>query len=250
MVSPIPLDSSAPKATADLMVPWKAGPASVTPRCRGVVALGGQQFVCGDHDDGIVVLDADLDVAEAVFLEQRGLPQRRLHQRLRRGLAVLLHEALVQRAGVDPPDADRDARRRGRFGDLLDPAVELLDVARVDAHGRASGVDGGEDVLGLEVDVGDHRDLRLLRDGGQGVGVLLAGGHATRTMSQPDAVSSAICCSVALMSCVLVVHIDCTAMGVIAADTDIAHHQLARLAAGGPTSAQVAPAFPARWTSS
>ena len=38
-------------------------------------------------------------------------------------------------------------------------------------------------------------------------------GHATRTMSQPDAVSSAICCSVALMSCVLVVHIDCTAIG-------------------------------------
>src|SRR6476661_7602497 len=38
-------------------------------------------------------------------------------------------------------------------------------------------------------------------------------GHATRTMSQPDAVSSAICCSVALMSVVGVVHIDCTEMG-------------------------------------
>ncbi len=38
-------------------------------------------------------------------------------------------------------------------------------------------------------------------------------GHATRTMSQPDAVSSAICCSVALMSWVLVVHIDCTEIG-------------------------------------
>ena len=38
-------------------------------------------------------------------------------------------------------------------------------------------------------------------------------GHATRTMSQPDAVSSAICWSVALMSVVGVVHIDCTEMG-------------------------------------
>src|SRR6476620_3585612 len=38
-------------------------------------------------------------------------------------------------------------------------------------------------------------------------------GHATRTMSQPDAVSSAICCRVALMSVVGVVHIDCTEMG-------------------------------------
>ncbi len=35
MVSPMPSLSSAPKATADLMVPWKAGPASVTPRWRG-----------------------------------------------------------------------------------------------------------------------------------------------------------------------------------------------------------------------
>ena len=38
-------------------------------------------------------------------------------------------------------------------------------------------------------------------------------GQATRTMLQPDVVSSAICCSVALTSWVLVVHIDCTAIG-------------------------------------
>ena len=35
MVSPMPWQSSAPKADADLMVPWNAGPASVTPRCSG-----------------------------------------------------------------------------------------------------------------------------------------------------------------------------------------------------------------------
>src|SRR6195952_1136901 len=38
-------------------------------------------------------------------------------------------------------------------------------------------------------------------------------GQATRTMSQPDAVSSAICCSVELTSAVSVVHIDCTDTG-------------------------------------
>src|ERR1700758_3161903 len=32
-------------------------------------------------------------------------------------------------------------------------------------------------------------------------------------MSQPAAVSSAICCNVVLTSCVLVVHIDCTEIG-------------------------------------
>src|SRR6476469_6414137 len=40
-----------------------------------------------------------------------------------------------------------------------------------------------------------------------------AEGHATRTMSQPAAVSSAICCSVALMSAVSVVVIYCTDTG-------------------------------------
>ena len=38
-------------------------------------------------------------------------------------------------------------------------------------------------------------------------------GQATRTMSQPVAVSSAICCSVALTSAVTVVVIDCTETG-------------------------------------
>ena len=38
-------------------------------------------------------------------------------------------------------------------------------------------------------------------------------GQATRTIWQPEAVSSAICCSVALMSAVTVVVIDCTETG-------------------------------------
>ncbi len=38
-------------------------------------------------------------------------------------------------------------------------------------------------------------------------------GQATRTMSQPEAVSSAICWSVELMSAVSVVHIDWTEIG-------------------------------------
>src|SRR5699024_3687154 len=41
----------------------------------------------------------------------------------------------------------------------------------------------------------------------------LSVGQATRTISQPEAVSSAICCKVALMSWVLVVVIDCTEIG-------------------------------------
>ena len=45
-------------------------------------------------------------------------------------------------------------------------------------------------------------------------------GTATRTIWQPDAVSSAICCRVALMSAVSVVVIDCTRDRRVAADRD------------------------------
>src|SRR5262249_15612559 len=81
---------------------------------------------------------------------------------------------LVQRAGVYA-DADRYARGARGGGDLLHLVVELPDVARVDADGRAARVDRGEDVLGLEVDVGDDRDLRLLGDGRQRLDIVLAG---------------------------------------------------------------------------
>src|SRR5436309_7679101 len=137
-----------------------------------VVALGGEQPVRLDHDDRVVVLHRNLDVLEAVLLEQRALPQRRLDQRLRRGLAVLLQQPRVQLAGVDA-DPDRYPRIGRGLGDLPHLVVELLDVAGVDPHRRAAGVDRREDVLGLEVDVGDHRDLRLARDLGEGVRVVL-----------------------------------------------------------------------------
>jgi len=140
-----------------------------------VLAALGEQAVGVDHHDRVVVLDRDLDVAEAVLLEQGAFPERGLDQGLGSGLAVLGQQALVQRAGVDA-DADRYAGVAGRLGDVGDLVVERLDVAGVDADRAAAGVDRGEHILRLEVDVGDDRDLRLARDGGQRFGVVL-GGH-------------------------------------------------------------------------
>ncbi len=57
-------------------------------------------------------------------------------------------------------------------------------------------------------------------------------GQATRTMSQPAAVSSAICCSVALTSAVSVVVIDCTLIGASTPTPHLADLDLAGLAAG------------------
>src|SRR5262249_7348300 len=119
-----------------------------------VLALFGELPVRPDHHDRIVVLHRDLDVAEAVLLEQRALPQRGLDERFGGRLAVLVEQALVQRAGVDA-NPDRYAGVHGRLGDLTDLVVELLDVAGVHPYRRATGVDRGEHVLGLEVDVGD-----------------------------------------------------------------------------------------------
>ena len=58
-------------------------------------------------------------------------------------------------------------------------------------------------------------------------------GTATRTIWQPDAVSSAICCSVALTSEVSVVVIDCTLTGAPPPTGTRPDHDLAALPAGG-----------------
>ncbi|GAC1368597.1 MAG: hypothetical protein NVSMB43_02690 [Pseudarthrobacter sp.] len=55
----------------------------------------------------------------------------------------------------------------GGAGDFLDLVIELADVARVHAHCRAPGLDGSENILGLEMDVRDDGNLRLARNDGQ-----------------------------------------------------------------------------------
>ena len=68
--------------------------------------------------------------------------------------------------------------------------------------------------------------LRVLRDGSGSASASSWLGTATRTIWQPEAVSSAICCSVALTSAVGVVVIDWTETGA-ATDRHVADHDLA-----------------------
>jgi hypothetical protein len=139
---------------------------------KRVVAGLGELLVRGDHDQRIVVLDRQLQIGETVLLEQRALPQRGLDQRLRGRPAVLAQQPGVQRAGIHP-DPDRYARLARRASDLRHLVVESLDVAGVHPYRGAPGIDRGEDVLRLEVDVRYHRDARLAGDLGQRVGVVL-----------------------------------------------------------------------------
>jgi hypothetical protein len=120
------------------------------------------------------VLHRDLEVVEVVLLEQARLPDRRLDERLRVALPYFCMIRGSREPALTPIRMETPAVL-GRLRDLLDLVVELADVARVDADGGAAGVDRGEDVLGLEVDVGDHRDLAVPGDLRQRVGVVLAG---------------------------------------------------------------------------
>ncbi|MPM27666.1 hypothetical protein SDC9_74179 [bioreactor metagenome] len=138
-----------------------------------VVARLGEQLIGPDHHHGVMVLDRDSEVTEADVLEQPGLLHRRRDEGLGGRGPVLLHDPLVERAGVDT-DPQRHLRIGGGLGDLGDLVVELLDVARVHPDRGTPGLDRLEHVARLEVDVGDDRDLGLLGDDVQYVGVVLA----------------------------------------------------------------------------
>ncbi len=139
-----------------------------------IVAGFAELLVGTHHDHRVVVLHRDLEVAKAVLFEQAGFPQGGLDQCLGGGSPVFGQQPGVQGPGIHP-DAQRDTGGAGGLGDLSHLVVEGPDVARIHAHRRAAGVNGSEDILRLEVDVGDHRDLTLGSDRGERVGIVLAG---------------------------------------------------------------------------
>ena len=227
-------------------MPWKAGPASVTPRCSGQSPASDEQLVGPDHHDRVVVLDRDLEVVEVVLLEQRRLPDRRLDERLGRRLAVLLEQPRVERAGVDT-DPDRDAGVLGGGRDLADLVVELADVAGVHANCRAAGVDRREDVLRLEMDVGDHRDLRVLGDLPQRIGVVLGrAGHPHDVAAGRGQLGDLLQRRVDV--CGDVVVIDCTDIGA-SPPTSTFPTLIWRVLRRGASTSGGRSAFPGRWWS-
>ena len=108
---------------------------------------------------------------EAVLLEEGSFPDCGFNQRFRGGLAVLLHDAGLKGACVD---ANPDGRSMvpGRCSDFLDLVIELADIARVHPDCSTAGLNGGEDVLRLEVDIRDHRNLGLAGNDRQCLGVV------------------------------------------------------------------------------
>ena len=210
-MSPMPWLSSAPKAVADLMVPWNAGPASVTPRCNG------QSPASLSSSYARTMITGSLCFTE-ILKSWKSCSSKRLASQTADSTSA---------SGVALPYF---ASRRGSSEPALTPmrievpwsfaacAISLtwssnfLILPGFTRTAAQPASIAANTYLGWKwmSAITGMLDLRAI------VGSASASswvGHATRTMSHPDAVSSAICCSVALMSSVLVVHIDCTDTG-------------------------------------
>ena len=127
-------------------------------------------FHCGRHvarfqrHDHVVVAFrlGDFDVANGAF-DHRG----------RAGESVLLDQFALQAAGVDA-DAHRHAALF-RLADHLAEAVVAADIAGIDANFVDRMIEGRQRHLVIEMDVADERDADLLADLGQGGGVFRLG---------------------------------------------------------------------------
>ena len=200
------------------------------PQVQRVVDRVGQLAVGLDHDGHVRGLDRDLHVVEVDLAEVVQLALSRFDHGLGGdGAAVLGVELLVERAAVHP-DADGHASVLALAGHGLD-VLGVGDVARVEPQARHAGVEGLERPAVLVVDVGDDRHRRAGHDLGQALGRLtLVAGAAHDVGSgagqRVDLGQRAV--DVGGLGGGHGLHGD----GRVAADGDIAHHDLARPASG------------------
>ena len=128
----------------------------------------GELVIGGDGEEQVRRLHRDLVIAEVVVLEDADMVERAFDQRLGAGLAIFFEQVAFEAAGVDA-DADRAAIGLGGIDDFAD-ALGRADIARVDAQAGGAGIGGFERALIMEMDVGDDRDGRgaddLLERGG------------------------------------------------------------------------------------
>ena len=226
IVSPIPSRQQGAECDRGLDRALECRPGLGDAEMQRVVARCGEQLVGPHHDDRVVVLDRDLEVAEVVLLEQRRLPQRRLDERLRGGLAVLGEQPLVERSRVDP-DSDRTCRRPAAAlaisPTLSSNALMLPGLTRTAAQPASIAANTYLGWKWMSAITGIWDFFAIAGN----ASASSCDGTATRTMSQPAAVSSAICCNVASTSAVSVVVIDCTETGASPPTSDRADLDLA-----------------------
>ena len=123
------------------------------------------------------MLDRDLDVGEALVLQDLHLRKGALDQRLGSGAAVAGDDAPVERAGVGPhADGHPPGGRLADDGADLPAVTDVAGIQPQSLHPRLECHEG--EAVG-EVDVGDDGDTRLGDDRRQRPGVALVGHRHT-----------------------------------------------------------------------
>jgi hypothetical protein len=237
IVSPMPCCSRMPMEAAEATMPLVPMPASVRPRCKRVVGACRQIRIDGDQVLHLADLggENDLVATHAERLGAFGRQERRLDDRLahyrggqgRAGkLGVFIHQVgqklLVERAPVDA-DAHRLVVSHRDFDDVGELPVALVletDIARIDpVFGQRLGAGRmiGQQLVADIVEIADERHMAadaVSRSRMRGTAAAASSrSTVTRTISEPAVASAATCATVASMSAVSVLVIDCTTTG-------------------------------------
>ena len=127
-----------------------------------VVADLGQLLVRSDREEHVGRLHADLEVMEVVLLQNVGMIQRALDQRLGVRFAVFFQQMLFQRAGIHA-NTHRAAMIARGLDDLLH-ALTAADIAGIDAQARRAAVGSLDRAFVMEMDVRDDRHIDLVHN--------------------------------------------------------------------------------------
>ena len=111
------------------------------------------------------MFNGNLEIAEPVLFKERGFPYSGFNQRLRGSVTVLFKQTFIERTSIHT-DADRGTVIGSHLGDLFYLVIKFTNVTGIHTHRAASGFNSRIHVLGLKVNIRDHRNIRLLCDDG------------------------------------------------------------------------------------
>src|SRR5690606_38823754 len=211
IVSPMPSESRMPKAVADLIVPWNAGPASVTPRCSG------QSPRSASIRYAFTMTTGSLCLTE-ILKSWKSCSSKRLasHTALSTSASAVGRPYFSSRRRSSEPALTpiRSDTPAARAAAAISPTLSsnwrmLPGFTRTAAQPASIAWKTYFGWKWMSAMTGIWLFWAMMCSTSASSWL----GTATRTMSQPDAVSSAICWRVALMFVVGVVVIDCTLTG-------------------------------------
>ena len=194
-----------------LIVPWNAGPASVTPRCRGQSPRSASISYAWAMMTGSLCLTEILKSWKSCSSKSDASQTADSTSASGVALPYFSSRRLSSEPALTPMRSETPASPAAlAIAPTWSSNLRMLPgLTRTAAHPASIAANTYLGWKWMSAMTGIC-DLRAIASSASASSWL---GQATRTMSQPAAVSSAICCSVLLMSEVSVVVIDCTETG-------------------------------------